>query len=234
MEKGILTINGMSREYLIERKRTKTIKYKVYPDITIKVIVPETMSIDEIQIRIDKRKTWIRKSIEFYNQNKITTFSEFKSGSTIKYLGKQYRLKLIQSEVEKIKLVGKYLVLNVRIKEQKRIETLIEEWYKEHATQYFNRIILKCLEKLKKYGIDTPTMFIRKMKRRWGSCIQSKNKVIFNSSLIKESSQCIEYVIMHELCHLKYPNHNNQFYTFFSIVMPDWRLRKCKLEKLKL
>jgi hypothetical protein len=202
--------------------------------LTIKVIVPESISLEEIQIKLLKRRYWIKKSLEYYSQNMENKRSEFKSGSSIKYLGKQFRLKIVDSENENIKLIGKFLTVNVRNKEQKRIESLIDEWYKTHAVHYFNKIIIKCLSKLSKYGIDNPTMFIRKMKSRWGSCIQSKRKIIINSNLIKESSQCIEYVIMHELCHLKYPSHNNKFYTFFTVVMPDWRIRKSKLEKLGL
>ena len=231
MEQCQILIDGISREYIIERKNTKTIKYKLYPDLTIKVIVPESMSSEEIQVRVNKRRTWIRKNIEFYTQDKISATVEYKSGSTIRYLGREYRLKLIQSDDESIKLLGKYLVVNVRSKEPKRVEHLIDEWYKTHAVLYFNRTIIKCLAKLSKYGIEKPSMFIRKMKSRWGSCIQRKCKIIINSNLIKESSQCIEYVIMHELCHLKYPSHNNQFYMFFSVVMPDWKLRKNKLER---
>jgi len=234
MDSNFIEINGVQREYLIERKNTKTLKYKVYPDLTIKVIVPESITIEEIQSRILKRKSWIRNSLEFYLQNKNNVVNELLSGSTIKYLGKQFRLKIVDTPDESIKLIGKYLVVNVKNKDNKRIEALIDEWYREHAVIYFNKIITKCLKKVGKYDINQPTMFIRKMKSRWGSCIQSKNKIIINSNLIKESTMCIEYVIMHELCHLKFPSHNTQFYTFLSIVMPDWRLRKGKLERLLL
>lgn len=234
MEKGILTIDGISSEYLIEHKKTKTIKYKVYPDFTIKVIVPEKMSLEEIQVRVNKRRTWIRKQIEFYTQNKTSKTFEYKSGSTIKYLGKQYRLKIVETEKNSIKLVGRFLEVRVKDRDSKKVEKMIGEWYRYHAVHYFNRMIEKCLIKVGKYGVNPPILTVRKMKSRWGSCIQNKNKIIINTDLIKEPSQCIEYVLMHELCHLKYPSHNNQFYTFFSIVMPDWRLRKRKLEKLLL
>lgn len=234
MEKGILTIDGISSEYLIERKDTKTIKYKVYPDLTIKVIVPESMSIEEIQVRVNKRRMWIKKHIKFYTQNKMRTVAEYKSGSTIKYLGKQYRLKIVETDKNSIKLVGRFLEVRVNDIDSKIVEKMIGEWYRSHALLYFNRMIEKCLTKVGKYGVKPPILTVRKMKSRWGSCIQKKSKIIINTNLIKEPSQCIEYVLMHELCHLKYPSHNNQFYTFFTVVMPDWRIRKSKLEKLFL
>lgn len=234
MTKNFIKIDGVQREYQVERKHTKTIKYKVYPDLSIKVIVPESISKSELQNRLLKRANWIKKSLKFYSRNHDKKKSEFNSGSTIYYLGKQYRLKIIDSSEKVIKLIGKFLVVNVKNKDIERIEILIDEWYRSHAILYFNKVVCKSLAKLSKYGIKQPTIFIRKMKTRWGSCTQKKNKIIINSNLIKESSQCIEYVIMHELCHLKYQNHDNKFYTFISIVMPDWRVRKKKLEKLKL
>ena len=69
------------------------------------------------------------------------------------------------------------------------------------------------------------------MKSRWGSCNTSKKQVLLNTELIKAPTHGIEYVIMHELCHLKHPNHDNKFYGFLNIVMPDWKQRKERLEK---
>ena len=69
------------------------------------------------------------------------------------------------------------------------------------------------------------------MKSRWGSCIPSRNKVIFNLNLIKTPMCCIEYVVLHELSHLKYQNHSKNFYNFISIFMPDWKERKKILNK---
>lgn len=232
MESGQISFDGNLKEYLIERKKTSTIKYKVYPDLTIKVIVPESMPFNDIQFRVNNRKTWIRQQIEFYNKNKIDVVSQYKSGTTIKYLGKQYRLKIIQNEMNSIKLVGRFLEVRIKKIDARLIETMIDEWYRTHAAIYFNRMVEKSLKKVAKYGISSPILSVRKMKSRWGSCIQNKNRIILNLNLIKEKSQFIEYVIMHELCHLKYANHNKQFYTFISIVMPDWQFKKQKLAGL--
>jgi len=87
------------------------------------------------------------------------------------------------------------------------------------------------MEKLRKYDVKDPLLEIRIMKKRWGSCIASKNKIIINLELIKAPTHCIEYILVHELCHLKYPNHDKNFYSFMSKVMPDWKLKEERLEK---
>ena len=79
---------------------------------------------------------------------------------------------------------------------------------------------------LEKYGIDKPEIKIRKMKARWGSCIPEKQLILLNSELIKAPKLCIDYVVLHELIHFKYRNHDSNFYDFMTSLMPDWKQRK--------
>ena len=113
----------------------------------------------------------------------------------------------------------------------KHIENLLYAWYKFLAERKFENILDNCLEKLTKYDIVKPEFKIKKMKSRWGSCNAFKKQLLLNTELIKAPTHGIEYVVMHELCHLKYPNHDKKFYGFLNVVMPDWRQRKERLEK---
>lgn len=234
MSEHIIEIDDIRVKYVIERKETKTIKFKIYPDLTIKAIVPFSISEEEVHERIENRQQWIKKNIAFFSENRTKDKKRLISGSSIYYLGKQYRIRIQESPKNEIKLVGKYLVVGCKSQDSRIVEGVIDKWYRIHAQTYFMKIAEKCLLKLEKYGISMPTINIRRMKTRWGSCVSNKNKIILNIELIKKSRICIEYVIMHELCHLKYPNHNIQFYTFFSIVMPDREARKKRLEGLRL
>ncbi len=114
-----------------------------------------------------------------------------------------------------------------------RIKQLLEGWYKEQAKKKFKQRLALCGKKLEKYGITTPNISIRKMSKRWGSC-SKHGKVILNVQLIKAPSHCIDYVIMHELCHLKYYNHSKAFYKLLNLVLPDWQLRKKRLEQVQI
>lgn len=82
----------------------------------------------------------------------------------------------------------------------------------------------------KKYGVDKPALYVRKMKTLWGSCTPSKNKITLNQYLLKADLRCIQYVVLHELTHLLYPYHNTDFYNFLTIQMPDWKERKKQLD----
>jgi hypothetical protein len=71
------------------------------------------------------------------------------------------------------------------------------------------------------------------MKKRWGSC-SGKNTILFNPELVKAPGHCIEYVVVHELCHLVYPHHNRKFYSLLTYILPDWECRKARLEKVHI
>ena len=98
-----------------------------------------------------------------------------------------------------------------------------ETVYQEEVDRFYDAVI-------RKYGIDKPVITIRKMKTLCGSCTPSKNKITLNEYLLKANIRCIQYVVLHELTHLLYPNHNSNFYNFLTIHMPDWKERKKQLD----
>ena len=79
------------------------------------------------------------------------------------------------------------------------------------------------------YGIARPKLRIRTMKSCWGSCLVNKGIITLNRKLLMQPRECIEYVVVHELCHFIHPNHSKEFYKFMEQFMPDWRERKGRL-----
>ena len=105
------------------------------------------------------------------------------------------------------------------------------KWWKQEAERVLTQELDALYEKVfKKYQVPKPSIHIRKMKTLWGSCTPSKSKITFNSHLYKANIRCIQYVVLHELTHLLYPNHSKQFYDFLTIHMPDWQERKKQLD----
>jgi predicted metal-dependent hydrolase len=116
------------------------------------------------------------------------------------------------------------------------IESLMQQWYKEHAISIFEEHLQKCIHQSKsilELSQVAITLKIRPMKSRWGSC-NNQGKINLNLELIKAPLDCIDYVIMHELCHLKEMNHSKKFWQLLSQSMPDWERRKAKLSKLEI
>lgn len=218
----------MPNEVKIIKKEVKNITLKVRPNGEAILTAPKTVSDEHIKFIIKKRAKWIAKKRAFFASFK-TPEKEYASGEDFKYLGRSYRLKVVQSKEERVKLQRGYLELFVKDKSDiKRKENLVYEWYYEKATLYFFNILQEFNKIVKQ---DIKSVKIRQMKTRWGSCNPYKSYINLNIELIKKPKACIEYVVFHELAHLLYPNHSKQFYDYLTLYMPDWQKRKEILER---
>lgn len=219
----------MLNEVKIIKKEVKNITLKVRPNGEAILTAPKTASDEHIKFVIKKRAKWITQKRAFFTSFK-TSKKEYVSGEDFKYLGRSYRLKVVQSKEEHVKLQRGYLELFVKDKSDLvRKENLVYEWYHEKATLYFFNILQE-LNKIVKQ--DIKSVKIRQMKTRWGSCNPYKSYINLNIELIKKPKACIEYVIFHELAHLLYPNHSKKFYDYLTLYMPDWQKRKEILERV--
>ena len=212
----------------IVRKDVKNITLKVRPNGEAILTAPKTASDEHIKFIIKKRAKWIAQKRAFFASFR-TPEKEYVSGEDFKYLGRSYRLKVVQSKEERVKLQRGYLELFVKDKSDiKRKEKLVYEWYHEKAMLYFFNILQEFNKRVKQ---DIKSVKIRQMKTRWGSCNPYKSYINLNIELIKKPKACIEYVVFHELAHLLYPNHSKKFYDYLTLYMPDWQKRKEILER---
>ncbi len=130
-----------------------------------------------------------------------------------------------------MKLKGAYFyVMTPDPDNTQKVKELLDAWYKEHARTIFSRRLEECYILTKKLNVPFPHIKLRKMSKRWGSCSKSGD-ILLNTALVKASLYCIDYVIMHELCHLKVHTHNSGYFKLLSKYMPDWEKRKDRLEK---
>ena len=106
------------------------------------------------------------------------------------------------------------------------------DWYRSHARKLLARRIDRYLPAFVKMGASVePKIIYRRMKKRWGSC-SVNGTVMVNTELVKAPLNCIDYVIIHELTHLLYPNHDKNFYQLLGLLLPDWEKRKVRLEQV--
>lgn len=236
MTKHAVAFGQKRISFSLEQKPRKALKISVMPDLSVGVSAPHTLSIDKVLRKVQRRASWIVRQIDYFKSYMPKEPPrQFISGETHYYYGRQYRLKVMLAKKQDVKLKGKYFfVYSLRTDSRPRTKRLVYEWYRARAQQMFAVIARRCHERLEKYGIKLPAIDVKSMKSRWGSCVHTKGRIGLNTELIKAPSHCIEYVIMHEMCHLKYPNHTRQFYNFLSLVMPDWEKRKTRLERVVL
>ena len=216
----------------ILKKDIKNMYLSVSPDCSVVLKVPKNTPEEYINNYLKEKENWIYKQITKFKQHREymedhEEKKEYISGECFMYLGKQYRLKIHQSAKEYVELNGNYV--NVHVKDKNNIQKkkkLVEQWYKEKALYLFLKIRD---EHYKRITDNKPELAIRKMKKRWGSCLYDKNKIILNLKLIEKPRYCVEYVIIHELAHLKHPNHSKNFYNYLTYLMPDWEWRREKL-----
>jgi zinc metalloprotease len=218
----------MQSDVKIIKKDVKNITLKVRPNGEAILTAPNSASDEHIKFIMQKRVQWIAQKRAFFASFKMPQ-KEYVSGEDFRYLGRSYRLKVVQSKEERVKLQRDYLELFVKDKSDlKRRENLIYEWCHEKAMIYFFNILQKFNKIVKQ---DIKSVKIRQMKTRWGSCNPYKSYINLNIELIKKPKSCIEYVVFHELVHLLYPDHSKKFYDYLTLYMPDWQKRKEILEK---
>ena len=219
--------------YQLTRQKRKRIRILVAPDLTVRVSAPLRAKDDQIDRVLSQKARWIaRKLDEVKNFHPLPAPKQYVSGETFCYLGRQYRLKIDEGEKSPAKLRGKFLNLAVPDKQDREaVKKAVESWYRQRAEETFNRYLNKCTEVTERHGIPEASLTLRKMRTRWGCC-SSKGRITINTNLIQAPVHCIEYVIMHELCHLKHHNHSPAFYKLLTQCMPDWQKRKNALHRV--
>lgn len=218
-------------EYEVRFADRKTLEIAVLPDCHITVTAPQGTHFTDIEQRVRKRLRWINKQVEYFEQfQPKTTPRRFVSGETHLYLGRHYRLKVEPSEKPSVKLSRGYLcVASLHPKCPKTIAHQLDNWYHTKAHIKLAERFESCFEPFERKGYTKPSLVLRKMKTRWGS-MSPNRMLLLNRDLIRAPLECIDYVLIHELCHLKFPDHGKSFYRLMDSVLPDWEKRKHRLE----
>lgn len=215
----------------LQRTHRKTLAIEVHPDLTVWAIAPENASLSDIQEKLIKRGAWIVKQQRYFEQFlPRTPERQYVPGETHFYLGRRYVLRVREDKTASVKLKNGELIVSLKNKNsQESIKQHLTKWYYDHAMKKFEAILQEKFNLFQAHSVAYPEMIIRRMNKRWGSC-HSNGTIILNPELIKAPTRCIEYVIVHELCHLIHPNHNQKFYDLQATKMPDWKKWKDKLE----
>ena len=227
---GTTTINY---DIVYSNKR-KNATLSVYPLKLVEIRVPSNLEQDHIQNLVRKKAHWVMKQILWFDEIvQMDTIKEHVNGESYLYLGRQYRLKIIKNhEKPQAKLIGKYLTVwlpeNIpKNKEKKTAKAAIWKWYREQANKKIAETIKTYSKKL---GISQPTYKIKNQYKRWGSCTK-KDELIFNFRIAMAPIALLQYIVAHEMCHIKNKDHSNKFWKQLQTIMPDYEQRKERLRK---
>ena len=211
----------------------KRLSVTVHPDLRITAKVPAGYELEVIRQRLEKRASWIARQLDFFERfQPLPTERKFVSGETHYYLGRQYRLRIRPGEIARVRLIGRFFEMELPdTSNREKARALMVDWYSAHAKDLLSRRLAQYVPTFERMGAVVPEVRYRRMKKRWGSC-SGKGVIMLNTELAKAPTHCIDYVIIHELCHLLYPHHDKKFYHLLGRILPDWEKRKERLEKV--
>jgi len=231
----VVQFGGETIPFTLEMRQRRQLSISVHPDRRVTVLAPVDCSLADVLARVHKRAAWITRQRTYFEQfHPLPHEKRYVSGETHLYLGRQYRLKIQNAAAESVKLMGSYLhVATAHCHDTLQVKWLLDDWYRNHASGIFHTRLLQCLDAAPSLRMPPPAIIIRRMSRRWGSCTKAGN-ILLNLDLVQTPLYCIEYVIMHELCHLRMHNHSPGYYRLLSRCMPDWEKRKRRLDSYVL
>jgi predicted metal-dependent hydrolase len=230
----LLKYGERTTRYSVEetRRLTASILVHVAPDGKVVVEAPPDCSMAEVKMAVQKRARWIfqsQDSAKFGVGRPLPR--EYISGETHFYLGRRYplRIKVGRSETS-VKLIRGVIQIQVPFRDNTLVKRRLNHWYAEHAQDYLNRRV-KVLMGQFEWLADVPKVRLLSMKMQWGSC-SPKGSININPALIKAPRHCIDYVLAHEICHLKEHNHSKKFYNLLSRYCSNWLESKAELDGL--
>jgi len=229
--RGVIDYGGKAITYSVLVSDRKTMEIAVHPDSSVVVKAPRAASDVDIKQRVSRRARWINKQLDYFQQFRPRTpLRQYVSGETHLYLGRRYRLKVSAGKESSVKVSrGFIFVVCSGRPSADNVRRLLDEWYLGRSRIKFAESLDRCSPQFQRMGYAPPAIHIRRMKTRWGS-LSSRGLLTLNRELIRAPRECIDYVVTHELCHLKHKDHSRAFYRLLEQVMPDWDKRKHRLE----
>lgn len=212
---------GQTITYTLKQsQRIRYVRFEIRPLTGLAVVIPKGFDKRQIPGLLNDRKSWILDRLARCSQPKLSC--KVKNGGTIPYLGKDLKLDILTAHANPgIRLVQNRLVVNTNSSDGNLVY-LLECWYRWRAEEVINQKVEKLRSRL---GVGYNRVTIRGQRTRWGSCSQRGN-LSFNWKLVMLPEPVIDYVIIHELSHLKEMNHSRRFWDYVTRYCPDWHERK--------
>ena len=210
--------NELSIQVVRSRRRRKTSSIIISNGI-VKIVVPDQISDFTIKELINKRMSWIKKKLQDESNIKPVIVKEYVDDENFTYLGNNYKLKSFVGNVSFVKVSSDYINVSLPKKSKENIKGLLERWYKEKAIEILT-------EKTNRYakiiGVSPTTISVGDFKSKWGSC-SIEGKISYNWKIIIAPSRVLEYIVIHELCHMLEHNHSKEYWRHVNTYCNDFK-----------
>ncbi len=237
MEKRVVKHNGATIPFILHRKKVKNINIRIRPDTTVVVSAGGQVPYEKIEHVVIEKAAWIIHHVgRFEEARAVSGKREFIAGEIIEYLGRRYPLQVVRVENgEEVIFDGGEFRFYIKDEADYSLkEALFKNWSKKQAVLVFNCSLDRIYPLVTGDDIEKPSLTIRTMKTRWGSCTPHKRKITLNAELLKTPPACIDYVVLHELTHFRHRRHDAAFYSYLAGRMPDWKDRRAILKQYNL
>lgn len=231
---GALRFGSTTVPYTVRRQDRVDLSISVLPDLRVEVLAPRGRPRSEIEAKLMARSAWIlRQQLRFRDLHPLPSQKRYVAGESFRYLGRQYRLRLIKHDRSAVVLQRPYLIVQLGPGSDRArtvVERRVKKWYEGRSRMMLPRYFASAVKAHPVLNAQPVSLQVRRMKTRWGSC--TRNGVItLNPELIQASPACIEYVIVHELCHRHVMHHGPAFERLLQLLLPDWRERRVRLNR---
>lgn len=231
-----LSYGDLTIAFVLQRRaarKTNKLAIHVEPNGQVLVEAPPTATLEQVLQAVRKRARWISEHLQAVHARLAHVLPrEYVSGETAIYLGRRYQLKVVTSKdlPAQVRLRGSRLEVHVRDRNVATVREQIDRWLRTRAREVFATRLAVVAASLP--WVDAlPPMRLQRMKVQWGSCSPA-GRLTLNPMLVKAPRECVDYVVLHELCHLKHHNHGAGFYAALDRYMPEWRRIKARLDDM--
>ena len=222
--------------FSLRRQVSRTVQrvaIHVEPDGRVVVDAPDVAALADVMTAVKKRARWICQHVSAAKARLAHLIPrDYVSGESLHYLGRRYRLKVnVQAgAVVEARMRGAFIVVTAPVHASATIRSALDAWYRQRARELFADRLASVAAPLR-WVKQLPPTRLQFMTVQWGSCSPS-GRITLNPLLEKAPRECIDYVLLHELCHLLHHNHSPKFYRALDRHMPNWRAVKDKLDNM--
>ena len=218
-------------DYTLVRSRRRSLELRVFPDRRVEVRAPLKTAQREIDAFVASRHGWLERMLAKMSERPAPLLVEYQHGARHPFLGEPIKLSLSQNDKRSMERQSDVLLLCQPDLSPLAVAESLERWYREQARVLFEQEIDRRFPFFAGRGHRRPTLRIKQMKTRWGS-LSARGYINLNLALVYYPRACLEYVVVHELCHLEHMDHGPGFRALMTELMPDWATRRTLLNRL--